>query len=323
LFIKFLYPSPKDVILALILGLLLDIIYPEHKGILLKIHPVHTSYFCSLRLAGKRNSKIWWVLIWFLCTAVHIIPLILILYIIWLLPQDMILKDVLWIIMSGITFKLSFSPTLLLRTCLNIYKNVMKDNIKKAKELTQGLVRRDVSKLDLPHVLSAAIESLAESFVDGVLSPLFYFLLFGPLGALLQRIANTLDGAIGFKTREFREVGFFSAKVDDVINYVPARLSVILILICSKVLCGSLRGPLRTWRKYRSVTESPNAGHPMSVIAGSLGVWLEKIEHYKINPGGRDPRPEDLLKAIKIIICALVLSLLLGLGLLIVPIIKK
>ena len=237
----------------------------------------------------------------------HLGILSLILFLIWLIP-DTILRDLLWMIVAGIAFKLSFSPTLLLQTGLKIFKASESGKIGEVKKLTQGLVRRNVEKLDLSHTLSAAIESIAESFVDGVLSPLFYFLLLGPLGALFQRIANTLDGALGFKNEEFKEVGYFPAKADDVINYVPARISAILIAICS----GNFRSTLKVWKEYRAVTESPNAGHPMAAMAGALGVWLEKIGHYKINEGRRDPSGKDVKVSVKIVTCSTVLSLIIS-----------
>jgi len=293
--------------LALIFGSFLDLLYHEHRGILLKLHPVHTSYFCSLRLAKGRKTKLSGLLIWILCIASHLGVLSLILFVIWLVPNTLI-RNLLWIIVAGIAFKLSFSPTLLLKTGLEIFEASKNNEIKRVKELTQELVRRDVNELDLSHTFSAAIESIAESFVDGILSPLFYFIVLGPLGALFQRIANTLDGALGFKTDEFKEVGYFSAKADDAINYIPARISVILIAICS----GKLRSVLNVWKAYRSVTESPNAGHPMAAMAGALEIWLEKIGHYKINEGRRNPSSKDVRASVKIIMCSTVLSLIIS-----------
>ncbi len=301
----FLYPSFQEIALALIFGSFLDLLYPEHRGVLLRLHPVHTSYFCSLRLAKEKKTKLSGLLIWILCITSHLGILSLMLFVIWLVPNVMA-RDLLWIIIAGVTFKLSFSPTLLLRTGLEIFKASENNETERVKKLTQGLVRRNAKELDLPHTFSATIESIAESFVDGVLSPLFYFIILGPSGALFQRVANTLDGALGFKTEEFKEVGYFSAKADDIINYIPARISVVLIAICS----GKFRSVLNIWKTYRSVTESPNAGHPMATMAGALGVWLEKIGHYKINESGRDPSGKDVKVSVKIVTCSTTLSLL-------------
>jgi adenosylcobinamide-phosphate synthase len=295
--------------LALLLGLLLDIAYPEHHGILLKIHPVHTTFFCALRLSKPYGSKLHGLWVWLLCSSLNIAPfLVIILAIEVFVTGD--LERILWIAFSALTLKFSLSPTLLLRTGLEVYRYSSEGLLDLARERAQGLVRRDLREEDVPHVLSATIESLAESFVDGILSPLFYFTFLGPLGAIFQRIVNTLDGALGFKTKELIDEGFVSAKADDIINYIPSRLSVVVMLACAALFRRDLRRAFRTWRLFSGVTESPNAGHPMSTIAGLLGVWLEKRRYYVINPRGRDPSPRDVYSAVKLVACSTVLSVL-------------
>ncbi len=294
-FLKALVPEWDLAIISLILALILDIIYPEHKGIFLKMHPVHTSYIMALKLGKPHSGKLKGILIWILIVASHLIPLALILIITYQINQ------LLWILASAIILKLSFSLKLLLDICYKAYLS-FKVGLDEARKWVQQIVRRDVYKLDEQRVISASIESLAESLVDGFTSPLFYYAFLGPLGAMLQRLSNTLDGAIGYKTPEYREVGWFSAKVDTVLNLIPARLTALMIALSSFIARGNINEAIRTWIKWNRATESLNAGHPISAMAGALEVRLEKPSHYVINADSRCPETQDIVRALRIAI---------------------
>ncbi len=169
-----------------------------------------------------------------------------------------------------------------------------------ARRYAQWLVRRDVSVLGDSHVASAVLESLAESLVDGYTSPLTYYAILGPLGALFQRLVNTLDSALGYKTGRFRTLGWFSARADDVVNCVPARLTALAIIVASLLARLDWRGAIRVWRRWSRATESPNAGHPMAALAGALGVWLEKPGFYTINPLGEPPNASIVALGVRV-----------------------
>jgi adenosylcobinamide-phosphate synthase len=165
----------------------------------------------------------------------------------------------------------------------------------------QGLVRRRTSSLGEGHVASAAVESVAESLVDSVVSPLLYASILGPLAALAQRLANTLDGALGFKTPEYIEAGRLSAYADTVINYIPARLAAATIALTAPLAGGGVLRSLRAVALWAGATESRNAGYPLSAAAGALGVCLEKPGHYKINPRAPCPGPRSIRGALRIL----------------------
>lgn len=279
---------------ALAIALLLDIIYPEHRGIALRLHPVHTSYFMTLLLAKPGSSKAVGVIVWLAVMISHLSIAALALAISSIHPA-------LWIIVASVILKLSFSIKLLVDICEGAKRELSAGRLEEGRRYVQMIVRRNVYQLDEPRVVSAAIESLAESLVDGFTSPLFYYALLGPLGALAQRIANTLDGAIGFRTPEYANVGWFSAKMDTLFNYLPARMTAITIAISAPVAGGSVSKAFSVWLKWRGVTQSVNAGHPMSAMAGALDVMLEKPNHYVINANSKLPRPEDIGRAIKVI----------------------
>ncbi|MET1100993.1 MAG: cobalamin biosynthesis protein, partial [Pyrodictiaceae archaeon] len=113
----------------------------------------------------------------------------------------------------------------------------------------------------------------------------------------------TLDGALGFKTPEYINAGWLSAKMDTIVNYVPARLTALLIILFSPISGGSIREAYRVWRQYSAATESVNAGHPMSSLAGALGVALEKPGYYRLGHGGL-PSAMDIRRGVKLVAAA-------------------
>ncbi len=290
----------QSFIMILGLAFLMEILYPFHKGILLTIHPVHTSYFMAKRLTRPFSSRLFGIIVNLTCILTH-----LLLYTVLMLLCYRI-SPIIWLFCAAYILKVSFSTRLLLELVYRVGKAVSMGRGELARKLAQHLVRRDVYKLDDEHLLSASIESLAESLVDGFVSPMFYYLLLGPIGALFQRVVNTIDGAIGYRTAELKDVGWFSAKLDTIINYIPARITALLIIISSPIISTSI---LRAWRIYlrdRNKTESMNAGHPMAAMAGVLGICLEKPGHYRLGDPTRPIEPGDVSKAIKVAVSSMV-----------------
>ena len=156
------------------------------------------------------------------------------------------------------------------------------------KKLTEArknlslIVGRNTDTLDREHILSATIESIAESTVDGIGSVLFYFSLFGPSGAIAYRIVNTLDSMIGYTDSYHYHLGWMSAKLDTISNYVPARICAILLMISSKIVGGDWKNSMLIMRKDHNNTPSVNGGYPMSALAGALKVRLEKVGYYEL-----------------------------------------
>ena len=137
------------------------------------------------------------------------------------------------LIITAYFLKSSFSIRMLLVSAIGIQKDLDSGKMEKVRRDLKTFVGRDTSGLGAHQSASAVIESLAESFVDGVLSPLFYFLIFGLPGALAYRMINTLDSMVGYKKEPFKELGIAAAKLDDIVNFVPARLSPVIIFISS------------------------------------------------------------------------------------------
>lgn len=151
-----------------------------------------------------------------------------------------------------------------------------------ARARLSNIVGRDTSQLDDQHILSATIESVGESIVDGVTSPIFYFSLFGIPGAFGYRAINTLDSMIGYKDNYHKDIGWFSAHLDTLANFIPARMTAFLMVITARIIGGDWKNSLYIMRRDRSNTPSMNGGWSMATIAGALRVRLEKNGYYSV-----------------------------------------
>ena len=148
-----------------------------------------------------------------------------------------------------------------------LYESV-KDVITNPQNI-QYLVSRDTQNLSQSDINKAAIETYSENLSDGVIAPLFYLLFFGIIGLFLYKAINTLDSMVGYKNTRYENFGKFSAKLDDIVNYIPSRITAILI----SILFGSFKA-LFNFYSYGKKHESPNAGHPISAMALSLNLRL-------------------------------------------------
>lgn len=174
----------------------------------------------------------------------------------------------------------------------SLYKHVARtvtEDIEEKRKAVSMIVSRDTSTLDGAHLNSAAIESLAENLNDSVVAPLFYFLLFGLPGALVYRAVNTLDAMLGYRNERYEFFGKFPARVDDVLNFIPARLTVLLYLPL---------GGRKVFGHYLLARFKLNSDKPISAMSAVLDVWLEKPGLYRFP--GRTPKNEDIKRALKV-----------------------
>ncbi len=201
------------------------------------------------------------------------------------------------LVITAYFLKSSFSIRMLLVSAIGIKKDLDSGKIEKVRSDLKTFVGRDTSKLSEHQSASAVIESLAESFVDGILSPLFYFLVFGLPGALTYRMINTLDSMVGYKKEPFRELGYAAAKVDDIVNLVPARMSLVIIFI-SSIFFGKPLDALKTCVLDHNKTASPNSGWPMAAVSGALNVRLEKVGYHVLGDKYQHPGAIHIKKAV-------------------------
>jgi len=198
----------------------------------------------------------------------------------WLLT----LNPVIYVILSVYLLKSTFSLRGLWQAVQEVKLSLCGSDLEAARIKARALVSRDTSNLSDEQLLSAAVESCAENLCDSFIAPLLYFALFGLPGAIVYRVVNTFDAMIGYHGR-WEYTGKFAARLDDVLNYVPARLSAILIVTASKVCRANPAGSWQAMLAQHGRTDSPNAGWSMCAMAGSLGVVLEKSGEYRLTGG--------------------------------------
>jgi adenosylcobinamide-phosphate synthase len=172
-----------------------------------------------------------------------------------------------------------------------------------ARASASEMVGRDTADLSAPEVARAVVESVAENTSDGVVGPMLYGLLLGAPGALAYKAVNTLDSMVGYRTYPYAELGWASARLDDLANLVPARLTVLMVAAVS----GRSFRTLDTARRYGPLTASPNAGWAEAAFAGALGSKLGGPNAYggvvregPILGDGRPPGPEEIRHSLKL-----------------------
>jgi adenosylcobinamide-phosphate synthase len=201
-------------------------------------------------------------------------------------------------VMSIMLLYTTFAARDLAGHSLDVYQELKSGNLEAARSKVSLLVGRDTDNLDEREVVRATVESVAENTVDGVTAPLFFAVIAGPLGAILYKAVNTLDSTFGYKNERYKAFGWASAKLDDLVNYIPARLTALLIPVAAVILrlkpLNAFRMLLRDGRKH----PSPNSGLAEAAVAGALGVQLGGLNYYFGRPSQR-PTIGDPLREIK------------------------
>lgn len=179
----------------------------------------------------------------------------------------------------------SFAATGLVRAGKDVADALDADDIARARLGLRSLCSRDADVLNGSQLAAAATESVAENTSDSLVAPLFWYACAGLPGVLAYRCVNTLDAMVGYRGR-YEWLGKASARLDDLLNLVPARITALLLLVCADAESSRERGA-RTLMRDRGRTESPNAGWPMAAASGLLGVELAKPGHYVLGAGLR------------------------------------
>ncbi|ENN96400.1 cobalamin biosynthesis protein [Methanocaldococcus villosus KIN24-T80] len=172
--------------------------------------------------------------------------------------------------------------------CIKPIEALIEGDLEKARELVKHVVSRNTEDLDKEHILSASIESLSENLTDSVISPLFYAIFFGLVGAFIYRTVNTLDAMIGYKNSKYYYYGKLAARLDDILNFIPSKISGLLLIITAPFYGGDWKRALYGFLFESLKTPSPNSGFTMATLANALNMSLEKIGYYKLGNGRID-----------------------------------
>ena len=204
---------------------------------------------------------------------------------------------------------------------LKVIKYLIKDDIKGARKQLSYIVGRDTENLDKEAILKAVIETVAENMSDGVIAPFFYAGLGGAPLAFLYKAVNTMDSMIGYVEEKYFYIGKFAAKLDDVLNYIPARISGILVIISAFILRYDYKNAFMIFKRDRRKHASPNSAQTESAMAGALGVQLAGdatyfgVVHKKpyIGDKKREIENEDIKRANDIMYTMTIICLVVGL----------
>ena len=308
-----------ESILIIGMAIFLDLLFGDPKN---KYHPTAwIGRFIAILtpIAKNQNTmieKAGGILI-ITITSIIVISLLLILN----LGMSMITFDVISIVVSVIVGGLLLKTTIAIRGMERHAKSVLEsldeDNLEKARTNLSMIVKRNTKNLDKNHVISGVLESISENTVDGITGPLFYFSIFGLPGAFVYRVVNTADSMIGYKTHLFKNVGWFTATCDTVLNYIPSRLTGLVMIISAAILQNNWKESYKIMIRDGKKTESPNAGYPMAALAGALETKFEKINHYQLGDGEIVLTKEHVFSAITM----MKLTAILFFGIVTIPII--
>lgn len=207
----------------------------------------------------------------------------------------------------AITTWTALGGTSLLNAAEAMASHLEADDIAGARALVPSLCGREPNSLDEAGLVRAALESVAENTADATVAPLFWGAVAGGAGVAAYRAANTLDAMVGYRNIRYYRFGWASARIDDALNYLPARLCGLLIVACAPTVGGSSREAIRAWREDAHKHPSPNAGVVESAMAGALGVSLGGTTVYAYGTeerpklgDGPAPNVDDLRRAVKL-----------------------
>jgi adenosylcobinamide-phosphate synthase len=293
-----------DSVLIFFLAFLIDAVFGEYPD---RIHPtigigkVIAYLKPKLKNANAKIEKANGVLLALGVMLLVSVPVFLLLF--WLRQS---FGSIPYIVVGAVLFKATFAVKGMGHYTKPIASALRKNDLGEARKWLPFIVRRDPNTLNERQIISAAVESIAESTTDGITAPFFFFALFGVPGAFAYRVVNTLDSMVGYKNVENKNIGWFSANLDTIANYVPARLTAYLMVAASFLLRENWRESWRILQRDKGKTASINAGWTISAMAGALGTQLEKQGYYTLGDD-HGISPEHITKALRVMALTAVL----------------
>lgn len=172
------------------------------------------------------------------------------------------------------------SPKSLAKAGKDIYDELINHNLDEARKKVNYIVSRDANRMNEQDITRATVETVAENIVDGIISPLFYFFIGGLPLAVLYRMSNTMDAMIGYKNDKYLYFGRTAARIDDVLNFIPARITGLLLIVVAFYSKLNAKGALKMMMRDAKKHPSPNGGYTEATVAGALDIRLGGINYY-------------------------------------------
>lgn len=295
------------IILSLLVSLAIDVIYGELPT---KIHPV-VILGSIIDFFKKKFININNKMSGYLVVVLSSIVSSVILYVIYNIAS---VNVIFLFIVFSILLSATFSVKMLLQTAIDV-KNDLNESIDKARRSVSYLVSRNTDELTESFIVSAVIESMTENITDSYVAPVFYYMIFAViilynqfnyslyfllLIPMLYRLSNTMDAMLGYKTDELINIGFFPAKIDDVLNYIPARIAGMFVVISAYLLNLDGKNSFKIMMRDARVCPSPNSGYTMASTAGALNIQLNKKDTYILGDNNKDITKDDISKAVNL-----------------------
>lgn len=336
-----------EIVLALLAACLLDLLIGDPRS---RIHPVVMLGKLAAGLEGLARGLIWdaspktmiaaGAVTALLSIAVSCLFASLLLFAFWQLHPCAAM------IAAVVLIAFSIAPRSLAEHACRVYSALKKADLEQARYHAGQMVGRDTAGLEPAEIVRATVESVAENLVDAVIAPLFYAVLAwltlfflaimleyswdyrfaegigalaAAIGAVLYRAVNTLDAMFGYRNQRYENFGRFSARLDDLLGWLPARISAILACLSAFILSERATAAFMIWLRDGNQNPSPNAGQSQAAFAGALGIQLGGTSIYRekilskplIGKGVESLQPLHILRAIRLMVTALLLLLLL------------
>lgn len=295
----------KELLLSLIFGFLLDQVLGDPQG---RYHPVRllgrligTLEACLYGVLGKKERALFWegvLLAAGVCGAAAFFS--------WgILRLGAMISPIVHFLISSLMCYFLFAVKDLRVESMRVYDALKDESLEKAREAVSMIVGRDVNRLDQTGVAKAAIETVAENTSDGVVAPLLYMAVGGPVLGWVYKAVNTMDSMVGYKNERYLYFGRAAARLDDVLNWLPSRLSALLMILSAFLLHMDAKNALRIFLRDRFCHASPNSAQTEAACAGALGIelagdaWYFGILHKKKTIGDalRPVEYEDIRRA--------------------------
>ncbi len=301
-----------SVFASIVLAFIFDFFFSEVK----RFHPLvgfgNVSIFLEKKLNIKKLNEWFSRLLGVLAWGMVVMPLVVLAYYV---EKTLTPYSLIYLLVAAIVLYVTIGWQSLLQHALNISNPLQQNNLPAARDAVSMIVSRDTQALDEANIAKAATESVLENGGDAIFSAIFWFVVAGIPGVVMYRLANTLDAMWGYKTPRFLHFGWFAARTDDVLNFIPARLTAL-----SYALVGNTKVALRCWRSQGINWKSPNAGPVMAAGAGAINTSLGGAAQYQAqmqhrpNLGpehsvGKSANADSIISACRLVNRALILWL--------------
>lgn len=296
----------KLIILVMVIAYLLDLVLGDPYSF---PHPVRfignlirfTEGKIRIIFKSKKQLKIGGFLLWTITVGFTALVTNLILNL-------LCINNIFYVIIASIILYTTLSTKCLADEAKKIYEVLKTGDIEKSRKQLSYIVGRDTTSLNENEIIRATVETVAENTVDGIISPMMYGFIGGPVLAMAYKAINTLDSMVGYKNEKYGDIGFASAKIDDIANFIPARITPFFMMIASFILGFNSKKSIKIAMRDRKNHKSPNCAYAEGAVAGALEVQLggtnmyfgEKVYKPTIGDKDRELEAEDILRTNKI-----------------------